>query len=283
MSKAVFLLLWMVSWPSALFAHDQADSLQSRGGNFAAKDIRIEQRLDAQLPLELMFRDETGREVALAQYFDGKPVLLALVYYECPQLCPLVLDGLARSLRPLDFKAGEEYRVIAVSIDPRETPELARTKKQVLMGHSRPEAGTGWHLLTGNQLSIETLAETVGFRYVETETGKEDRYRHAIGTMVITPGGKISRYFYGFDYPPRDLRLALIEASNNRIGSAVDQLLLLCYKYDPATGRYTLAILSVLRFSGAATALTLGGFLLIMSGRERRKKSVRPNRQWGSR
>jgi protein SCO1 len=285
MSKSIFLLLWIVGCASLAFAHDQGDSRQSEGLNLVAKDVTIEQRLNGQLPLDLVFRDEDGREVALSQYFDGKPVLLALVYYECPQLCPLVLDGLARSLRPLDFKAGEEYRVIAISIDPRETPELARSKKRVLLGRLRPEAADGWHLLTGNQLSIDSLAEAVGFRYLEYEnnTNRADRYRHAIGTIVITPKGIISRYFYGFDYPPRDLRLALLEASGNRIGSPVDQLLLLCYKYDPATGKYTLAILNILRISGAASAFALGGFLLIMVKRERRNASVRAKRQWEAR
>lgn len=277
-SKRLFLFLSVIGPASAAFAHDEKE-----GSAASAKDIVIEQKLNARLPLELIFRDETGREVALSQYFDGKPVLLALVYYECPQLCPLVLDGLARSLRPLDFRAGEQYRVVAVSIDPRETPELARTKKRALLERARSEAATGWHFLTANQLSIDSLANAIGFRYSENQNNKEDRYRHAIGMMVITPDGNISRYFYGFDYPPRDLRLALLEASNKRIGSAVDQLLLLCYKYDPASGRYTLAILTILRLSGAATALTLGGFLLIMFGRERRRKSVRLNRLWGSR
>jgi protein SCO1 len=241
-------------------------------------EITIEQRLNAQVPLDLIFTDETGHAGALDRYFDGKPVLLALVYYDCPQLCPLVLDGLARSLRPLDLKAGSDYRVIAVSIDPRETPELARTKKHALMERSRPEVAAGWHFLTGDQLSIESLAQTAGFRYVENEKEKQDRYVHAVGTIALTPEGKISRYFYGFDYPPRDLRLALVEASGNRIGSAVDQLLLLCYKYDPTQGKYTLSILNLLRFSATATVLVLGGFLMLMLRRERKLRTDRPAR-----
>jgi protein SCO1/2 len=270
MSKHLFLLLWLIALGAPVFAHDKEESPRSRNAGVIAEGVRIEQRLNGQIPLDVVFTDETGRRTALSRYFDGKPVLLALVYYDCPQLCPLVLDGLARSLRPLDFKAGEDYRVVAVSIDPGETPELAAAKKRVVMGHSHPEAATGWHLLTGSQLSIETLAEAVGFRYRENEPGKEDRYLHAIGAMVITPAGKISRYFYGFDYPPRDLRFSLLEASGNRIGSPVDQLLLFCYKYDPAQGRYTLAILNILRLSGVATALGLGGFLLMLNRRSRK-------------
>ena len=227
------------------------------------------------MPLDLIFTDETGRQVALDRYFDGKPVLLALVYYECPQLCPLVLDGLSRGLRPLDLKPVADYRMIAVSIDPRETPELAGTKKRALMERLGPEAAAGWHFLTGDQRSIESLAETAGFRYVENEKEKEDRYVHAIGAIALTPEGNISRYFYGFDYPPRDLRFALIEASGNRIGSAVDQLLLLCYKYDPAQGKYTLSILNLLRVSATATVLLLGGFLLLMLRRERHPEAPR--------
>ncbi|MGH7824003.1 MAG: SCO family protein [Candidatus Binatia bacterium] len=278
MSKKVFSLLLMVALASPVFAHDEQESPQSRNAAIVANNITIEQRLNAQIPLNLVFTDETGREVALDRYFDGKPVLLALVYYDCPQLCPLVLDGLARSLRPLDLKPGGDYRVIAVSIDPRETPELAGTKKRVLMGRSRPEAAAGWHFLTGNQLSIDTLAQTVGFRYVENGKEKEDRYVHAIGTIALTPEGKTSRYFYGFDYPPRDLRLALVEASGNRIGSAVDQLLLLCYKYDPAQGKYTLSILNLLRFSATVTVLVLAGFLMFMLRRERNNGGIRPAR-----
>jgi protein SCO1/2 len=178
----------------------------------------------------------------------------------------------------LDFNAGEHYRVVAVSIDPRESPELARTKKRVLMGRSRPEAAAGWHFLTGNQVSIETLAQTVGFRYVENGNEKEDPYVHAIGTIALTPKGKISRYFYGFDYAPRDLRLGLVEASGNRIGSAVDQLLLVCYKYDPAQGKYTLSILNLLRFSATATVVALGGFLIFMLRRERNIRTSRAAR-----
>jgi protein SCO1/2 len=276
--KKVFLLIWMLALAIPAFGHDAKESPRLPGAAVPASAVTIEQHLNAQVPLDLIFKDETGREVSLDRYFDGRPVLLALVYYDCPQLCPLVLDGLARSLRPLDLKAGGDYRVIAVSIDPRETPELARTKKRALMERLPPEAAAGWHFLTGDQRSIETLAETAGFRYVENDQEKEDRYVHAIGTVALTPEGKISRYFYGFDYPPRDLRFALIEASGNRIGSAVDQLLLLCYKYDPTQGKYTVSVLNVLRFSATVTVLALAGFLILMLRRERSKRQIQPVR-----
>jgi protein SCO1/2 len=249
-------------WPAGhAGSHEEENSI---------REVKLDQRLGGQLPLDAVFRDETGRPARLDEYFDGKPVLFALVYYECSQLCPLVLDGLARSLRPLGFKANEHYQVVAVSIDPRETPELAREKKRAVMARSEPGAEDGWHLLTADQGSIDRVAQAVGFRYVVNEKAAKDRFVHAIGAMVITPEGKISRYFYGFDYPPRDLRLALIEASGNRIGSPIDQLLLLCYKYDPAKGKYTLAILNVLRVSGVATLVGIGAFVLVMLGRERR-------------
>jgi protein SCO1/2 len=275
MIKNSFLLLWMVVLASFAVAHDEPPAQSAAGAAVAASAVTIEQRLNAQVPQELIFTDETGREVALGRYLNGKPVLLAFVYYECPQLCPLVLENLSRSLRPLDLKPGIDYRVIAVSIDPRETAALASQKKRALMEHWGPEAAAGWHFLTGDQLSIQSLAETAGFRYVENDKGKTDRYVHAIGAIALTPEGKISRYFYGFDFPPRDLRFALIEASGNRIGSAVDQLLLLCYKYDPTQGKYTVSVLNVLRFSATATVLLLGGFLVLMLRRERNRASDR--------
>jgi protein SCO1/2 len=265
-AMAAATLVLTLIWP--------AGPARSHDGELV-REVDLEQRLGAQLPLDAAFRDENGRSILLGDYFDGRPVLLALVYYDCPQLCPLVLDGLARSLRPVDFKAGEQYRVVAVSIDPNETPELAREKKRSVIGNSRIAADDGWHLLTGDQGSIDRIAQAIGFRYTVNEKAEKDRFVHAAGAMVITPEGKISRYFYGFDYPPRDLRLALIEASGNRMGSPIDQLLLLCYKYDPAKGKYTLAILNVLRISGVATFVGIGTFVLVMLGRER-KNSGRP-------
>jgi protein SCO1/2 len=232
--------------------------------------VLFEQRLGAQVPLDVAFTDDAGRSAPLRDYFKGVPVILALVYYDCPQVCPLVLEGLARSLRPLSFSAGEQYRVIAVSIDPRETPKVAADKKRSVLGSTPPEGASGWHFLTGQESGIATLAEAVGFRYRKNEKSETGTFVHATGIMVLTPDGKISRYLYGFDFPPRDLRLALVEASGRRIGSPVDQLLLLCYEYDPRAGKYTVTILNVLRMSAVATVVALGGGLALLFRRERR-------------
>ena len=271
MRRAAVLLVGILGWVSLAHGHDPERSSDATFADPIAAKAGIEQRLNARLPLELTFRNENGEPVTLQRYFDGRPVLLALVYYNCDRVCPLVLEGLARSLRPLDFRAGEEYRVIAVSIDPDEGPRIAAEKKQILTArHSRDGSERGWHLLTGERPSIDSLAKAVGFRYTANENANpSDRFIHAAATVVITPEGRIARYFYGFDYPPRELRLSLVEASANRIGSAIDQLLLLCYAYDPSQGRYTLSILNVLRVSSAATVLALGGFLLVVLRRER--------------
>jgi protein SCO1/2 len=270
MSKTLLLLLLSVALAVPALAHDEERASEAPSTSSIGDDVLIEQRLNAQVPLDLIFRNESGEPAPLKRYFDGKPVLLAMVYYDCPRLCPLVLDGLARSLRPLQLEAGKDFRVLAVSIDPLETPEIAREKKRALMAKlSRPGSADGWHLLTGEQKPIERLAEAVGFNYRLQENRDKDRFVHAAGVIVITPQGRTARYFYGFDYPPRDLRFALIEASGNRIGSPVDQLLLLCYRYDPAQGKYTIAIMNVLRVSAVATLLSLGGFLYFMLRRER--------------
>ena len=265
-----FVIVMLVAPASA---HDEDQARVSSGSDPIAEKVAIEQRLDARIPLHLSFRDEVGRRVNLSRYFDGKPVLLALVYYDCERLCPLILEGLARSLRPLDFVAGKHYRVIAVSIDPREGPEVANEKKRVITTrYARSDGDAGWHLLTGEQEAIDSLARAIGFRYAVKDTENDkDRFIHAAATLMITPEGKISRYFYGFDYPPRELRFSMIEASGNRIGSAVEQLLLLCYAYDPSQGKYTLSILKILRISGTATVLALGGFLVLMARRERNR------------
>lgn len=263
---AVAWLLFVVLWlQAAAMAHDEKQDF-TRGVSF-------EQRLGAQIPLDLVFTDEHSRIVGLGDFFDRKPVVLALVYYECPQICTLVLDGVARGLRPLNLVAGEHYRVVAVSIDPRETPEQAQRKKKSAMALSAPESAAGWHLLTGEVGPIAQLAEAAGFHYRENERSETDRYIHPAGILVVTPEGKVSRYFYGFDYPPRDLRLALVEASGNRIGSPIDQLMLLCYRYDPSQGKYTFAILNMLRVSGVMTILALGTFLAVQFRREHRRRS----------
>lgn len=266
-------------------AHDGEQAGVSQRTDPFVEKVAIEQRLDSSIPLDLVFTNEAGQKVPLMRYFDGKPVLLALVYYDCERLCPLILEGMARSLRPLEFKPGIDYRVVAVSIDPDEGPAIAREKKRTVVGrYGRDGADLGWHLLTGEQPAIDSLARAIGFRYAVNDTdNRQERFIHAAATVVVTPQGRVSRYFYGFDYPPRELRFSMIEASGNRIGSAVEQLLLLCYVYDPAQGKYTLSILKILRLSGTATVLVLGGFVVLMARRERNRpqgpvRNVRVNR-----
>ena len=236
------------------------------------RDVGFDQRLNEQVPLELVFQDEIGTSVHLREYFGKTPVLLAFLSYECPRLCTLVLDALLKSLRVLSYSAGDQYSVVMVSFDPRETPALAATKKaSALERYARPGAAEGWHFLTGEESSIRQLAEAVGFRYTYDTTS--ELYAHATGIMVLTPEGKIARYLYGIEYAPRDLRLALVEASGNRIGSRVDQVLLLCYQYDPAAGKYGVIVINVIRLGGIATLLALGTFLSVMFRRDRRLKT----------
>jgi protein SCO1/2 len=201
--------------------------------------------------------------VQLGDYLGRKPVILTLNYYECPMLCPLVLEGLVRSLRALSFAIGEQFDVVTVSINPGETATLAAaTKARYIRDYGRPNAAAAWHFLTGDEASIRQLTQAVGFRYAY-DSGK-DQYAHAAGIMVLTMQGRISRYFYGIEFSPRDLRLALVEAAANTIGSPVDQLLLFCYHYDPATGRYTLVVRRALQLASLATVLSLAGFMVVM-------------------
>ncbi len=232
------------------------------------RDVGIDQRLNEQIPLDLTFRDESGKTVRIGQYFGDKPVILALVYYECPMLCTQVLNGLLRSLKNMSLDVGKQFTVVTVSFNPRETPGLATNKKRVYVGlYGRPGAPEGWHFLTGDEAPIQGLTRAVGFHYAYDSA--TDQYAHATAIMVLTPQGKISRYFYGIDYPSRDLRLSLVEASNNKIGTPVDQVLLYCYHYDPTTGKYGLVIANVMRVAALATVLALGTFLLVMFRRER--------------
>jgi protein SCO1/2 len=231
-------------------------------------EVRFDQRLDTQVPPDLVFRDETGVPVRLGDYFGRKPLILTLNYFDCPMLCPLALEGLVRSLRPLSFSVGEQFDVLTVSFDPRETSEqAAAAKAKYQRDYARPEVATGWHFLTGTEESIQVLTETVGFKAVYD--AEKQQYAHAAGMVVLTPQGRIARYLYGVDVPTRDLRLALVEAAAGRIGSPVDRLLLFCYQYDPATGKYTMAVMRTLRFAGLATLLGLGGLLVVMFRRER--------------
>ncbi len=231
------------------------------------RQVGIDQKLNAQVPLDLPFRDEAARAVTLDQYFGKRPVVMALVYYECPMLCTQVLNGLASALQVLKFDAGRDFNLVLVSIDPRETPQLAAAKKQSYLDrYQRSGAAGGWHFLTGQQPAIARLAESVGFRYAyDPKTGQ---YAHAAAILVLTPQGRIAQYYHGIEYPPRDLRLGLVEASQNRIGSVVDRVLLYCYHYDPAKGRYGAVAMNILRLAGAATALLLGTFIFLSLRRD---------------
>ncbi len=230
--------------------------------------IGFDQRLGEELPLDAVFVDEAGREVRLGTYFGSRPVILALVYYECPMLCTLVLDGLARSLKAVDFDPGTDFDVVVVSFDPGETPEMAAAaKRKTVSRYGRLDTAAAWHFLTGDGSSIDRLTEAAGFRYRYFE--ETDEYSHAGGVVLVTAEGKISRYAFGIEYAPRDLRLALVEASENRIGTAVDQLLLFCFHYDPATGKYSAAVMNLVRAGGILTLLALGLSFVLMTRRRR--------------
>ena len=242
------------------------------------RNVSIEQRLDQPLPLDLRFRDEAGRAVALGDYFGKRPVVLVLAYYDCPMLCTQVLNGLVAAMRILSFDAGREYEVVTVSFDPRDDPSDARAKKEPYVArYGRAGASAGWHFLTGDPAAIAGLAEAVGFRYAWDE--KLEQFAHASAIYVATPEGRLSRYFYGIEYAPRDLRLALVEASHGKIGTPVDQLLLYCYHYDPAAGRYGAVVMNMVRLAGGAFVLILSTFLLVMWRREKRRLGQRPHPQ----
>jgi len=279
--KVLFLILWTAvslaqvaaqSPPgpsSPLYGARPSSGAASTGLPTALRDVKIEQKLDQQLPLDLSFRDERGRDVKLGEYFGHKPVVLAFVYYDCPMLCTQVLNGMVTSFRVLPFEIGKEFDVVTISFDPRETPALAQAKKQkyvdFLPEKMRADAMNGWHFLTGDQANIERVTEAAGFHYRYDEATKQ--FAHASAIMVTTPEGKLSRYFYGIEYPPRDLRLGLIESSANKIGSPVDQLLLYCYHYDPATGKYGAVVMNVMRIAGVITLLGIVAMLLLLKGR----------------
>jgi len=227
------------------------------------KNVGIEQHLDEPIPPDLIFRDETGKSVRLGDYFGNKPAILNLVYYRCPMLCGEVLSGLESALRVLKFDVGKEFDVLTVSFDPRETPDMATKKKaEFLKRYGRPGAAAGWHFLTGPQDSIDGLTKAAGFQYqYDPKTGQ---FAHSTAIMVLTPEGKIAQYYYGVEYAPKDLRLGLIQASENKIGNLADQVLLYCYHYDPTTGKYGAIIARVLQLSGLATVLLLGVLMTVL-------------------
>ena len=253
--------------------YDPSQSGVSSGLPPVLKTVGIEQNLNGQLPLDAEFKDENGSIIKLGSFFGkGRPIFLALVYYECPMLCNEVLNGLTGSLKGISFDAGKEYDVVAISFDARENdkPELAKNKKaSYLARYERKDAENGWHFLTGTQSEIDKVAQTVGFSYQFDEA--TNQFAHAGGLTIITPDGKISKYFYGIDYAPKDLKLGLMESAEGKIGSAVEKLYLYCFHYDPSTGKYGLAILKVLRLMAIATVLGLGGMIFVFWRRGKSK------------
>ena len=245
-------------------------ALPPQGKPQSIQNVGIDQRLDQQIPLELEFRDEAGKPVRLGQYFGSKPAILTMVYYTCPMLCGEVQSGLTSALQILKFNAGKEFDVISVSINPEEGPaDAVAKKKQFVSRYRRAGADQGWHFLTGQKPEIDALAKSVGFRYNYDPQTKQ--YAHATAVMVVTPEGKIAQYFYGIEYAPKDLRLALVQASQNKIGTLADAVLLYCFHYDPNTGRYSAAVLNLVRLAGILTVFTIGGFVMVNLRRESRE------------
>ncbi len=241
----------------------------------ALREVGFDQRLGEGLPLDAEFRDEQGRTVRLGDYFGKKPVVLSLVYYQCPMLCTLTLNGLSSALSVLQLDVGKDFEVVTVSFEPKDTPELATAKKDTyLKRYKRAGAEQGWHFLTGDTMSIMRLTQAVGFRYAWDERTRQ--WAHPAGIVVATPEGRLARYLYGVEYAPRDLRLALVEASAGKVGSPVDAVVLYCYQYDPSTGRYSAAIMRLVRLGATLTLLALGAFVVVMLRRERASRPQEP-------
>jgi protein SCO1/2 len=242
------------------------------------REIGFEQRLDQPLPLDTTFSDEAGQQVQIGKFFGAKPGVLGFVYYDCPMLCGQIINALTSALRTMSLDAGRDFEVVLVSFDPRETPALAADKKaSYLARYDRPGAAAGWHFLTGQPSSIERLTQAAGFKYTWDEPTKQ--FAHPAGLIIVTPDGRPARYLFGIEYGARDVRLALVEASEGRVGSPVDSFLLYCYHYDPMTGRYGFLVMRAIRIAGAATVLALGGFIVIMLRRDRNAaiRSPRPS------
>lgn len=235
--------------------------------------VAIAQKLGNQIPMDVFMYDETGKVTRLGDYFNhGRPVLLNFVYYHCPMLCPLVLDGMTNALTELRFNIGEQFDVVTISIDPRDKPaESAQFKDKYVRRYGRLAAANGWHFLTSNETSIKRVADAVGFQFAYD--GKADQFAHGAAIFAVTPSGKMSRYFYGFEFQPRDLRLGLVEASDDKIGGPTDQLLLLCYHYDPAVGRYSRDAMTFVRAGSITGAAALAGFIFVMIRKERRGRN----------
>ena len=274
---SLLFLVSFVSFVSSLYAQmsgapspgfKRGAGLPSSAVPAPLREIGFDQHLNDSVPLDTPFADERGRTVRIGDYFGAKPVVLVFVYYDCPMLCTTVLNSLTSTLGVLSLDAGKDFEIVVVSFDPREQPALAAAKKTTYLGrYKRPGAAAGWHFLTGDQASIARLTKAVGFRFVWDDGLKQ--FAHPTGITVLTPQGRLSRYLFGVEYGPRDLRFALIDASAGRIGNPVDRVLLYCYHYDPETGRYGLVVMRVMRIAGAATVLALGAFIAVMLRRER--------------
>jgi protein SCO1/2 len=235
----------------------------------ALREIGFDQNLDKQVPLDAPFKDETGRVVKLGDYFGKRPVVMVFAYYDCPMLCTLVINGLASALNVLSLVPGKDFEIVTVSFNPRDTPATASAKKAAYIARDKqPGAAAAWHFLTGDPSSIDRLTKAAGFRYVWDEETKQ--FAHPTGVIVLTPEGRLARYLFGIEYGPRDLRYAIVDASNGKVGSAVDSLVLYCYHYDPAMGRYSVAIMRLVRTAAAATVLALGAFIFVMVRKEKR-------------
>jgi len=245
------------------------------GRPLALREVALDQRLGEQAPLDVELRDESGKLVRFGDYFGARPVILSFAYYRCQDVCPLLLDGMVRALRALAFDAGHEFTVVNVSFDPRDTPALAAAKKgDLIQRYARPGAAAGWHFLTGDQTAIRRLTAAAGFRY-NYESDK-DRFGHATGIILLTPEGRFARYFYGIEFSPRDLRLGLVEASSGKIGQAIDQLLLFCYHYDPATGKYGVVVTNLVRGASVATVLALAIYIAFALRNDSRRRAKWP-------
>jgi len=260
------LLPGILLWVTAAWGQGMTQGIVSPPANLrppGLKHVGIEQHLNQQIPPNLPFRDETGKPVELADYFGRKPLILNLVYYQCPMLCGEVLSGLESALRILKFDVGREFDVLTVSFDPKETPEMAAAKKaELLKRYGRPGAAAGWHFLTGTPTAIDALTQSAGFEYEYDP--KTQQFAHATAILLLTPQGRIAQYYYGVEFAPRDLRLGLVQASENKIGSVADQVLLYCYHYDPDQGKYGAIISRILKLAAAATIVLLGTFLITM-------------------
>lgn len=275
-SIATLLLALVASLPAAAFPSrspagdsggDGSSVIPTNEMPGPLRQVGYDQRLGEQVPLDLPFRDEAGRPVRLGDYFGKRPVILVLAYYRCPMLCDLVIQGVTSTLKPLTFNPGEQFDVVVASFDPKDTPQKAAERKTTtLHDYGRTGHDAGWHFLTGPQPSIDALTRAVGFRYVYDK--ERDEYAHPAGLVILTPGGKVSRYLFGIDFPPRNVQFGIMESSNEKVGTPVDQLLLYCYHYNPAIGRYSASALNILRLAAGATVIGLITLIVVLRRRE---------------